>query len=99
MRCTHKYTHVYVESKRELQLHCRVDHVHHHSARLYVFLFLYECAGRSQRLRTDIIQKFKAFAQAQGFPKESILTPPPAGKVEGIQYTVYTHADKDNVGK
>ncbi|CAK6959326.1 prostaglandin D2 synthase a [Scomber scombrus] len=34
--------------------------------------------GRNQRVRTDIIQKFKAFAQSQGFPKEAILTPPPA---------------------
>ncbi|CAG5867342.1 neutrophil gelatinase-associated lipocalin [Menidia menidia] len=34
--------------------------------------------GRSQRVRNDILQKFKAFALSQGFPKESILTPPPA---------------------
>nr|XP_057913673.1 lipocalin-like [Doryrhamphus excisus] len=34
--------------------------------------------GRSQRLRNDIITKFKAFALARGFPREAILTPPPA---------------------
>ncbi|XP_029371919.1 neutrophil gelatinase-associated lipocalin [Echeneis naucrates] len=32
--------------------------------------------GRSQRLRPEIIQKFKAFALSRGFSKESILTPP-----------------------
>ncbi|XP_057675389.1 lipocalin-like [Corythoichthys intestinalis] len=34
--------------------------------------------GRTQRLRADIIQKFKAFASMRGFPREAILTPPPA---------------------
>ncbi|XP_061822031.1 neutrophil gelatinase-associated lipocalin [Nerophis lumbriciformis] len=34
--------------------------------------------GRSQRLRSDLIQKFKAFALSRGFPREAILTPPPA---------------------
>lgn len=34
--------------------------------------------GRSQSLRNNVIQKFKAFALSQGFSKESILTPPPA---------------------
>ncbi|KAM3600051.1 uncharacterized protein V6R79_016514 [Siganus canaliculatus] len=34
--------------------------------------------GRSQNVRLNIIQKFKAFALSQGFPRESILTPPPA---------------------
>ncbi|XP_041826806.1 prostaglandin D2 synthase a [Melanotaenia boesemani] len=34
--------------------------------------------GRSQRVRNDVLQKFKAFALSQGFPKETILTPPPA---------------------
>uniref|UniRef100_A0A3P8SCC4 Prostaglandin D2 synthase a n=1 Tax=Amphiprion percula TaxID=161767 RepID=A0A3P8SCC4_AMPPE len=34
--------------------------------------------GRSQRVRNDVIQKFKAFALSRGFPRESILTPPPA---------------------
>ncbi|KAM9841002.1 neutrophil gelatinase-associated lipocalin [Aulostomus maculatus] len=34
--------------------------------------------GRVPRVRADIIQKFKAFALSQGFPRESILTPPPA---------------------
>ncbi|XP_049908825.1 prostaglandin D2 synthase a [Epinephelus moara] len=34
--------------------------------------------GRSQTVRTDVIQKFKVFALHQGFPRESILTPPPA---------------------
>lgn len=36
--------------------------------------------GRSQTLKNSIIQKFKAFALSQSFPRESILTPPPAGK-------------------
>ncbi|XP_037547820.1 prostaglandin D2 synthase a [Nematolebias whitei] len=34
--------------------------------------------GRSQRLRTDVVQKFKALSLSRGFPRESILTPPPA---------------------
>lgn len=33
--------------------------------------------GRTQRLKPDIIQKFKAFALSRGFSRESILTPPP----------------------
>ncbi|KAM4527998.1 lipocalin-like [Odontesthes bonariensis] len=35
--------------------------------------------GRSQRVRNDILQKFKTFALSRGFPSESIVTPPPAG--------------------
>ncbi|KAF7216954.1 neutrophil gelatinase-associated lipocalin [Nothobranchius furzeri] len=34
--------------------------------------------GRSSRVRAEVIQKFKALALSQGFPRESILTPPPA---------------------
>ncbi|XP_035523386.1 prostaglandin D2 synthase a [Morone saxatilis] len=34
--------------------------------------------GRSLSLRINIINKFKAFALSQGFPRDSILTPPPA---------------------
>uniref|UniRef100_A0A672J370 Prostaglandin D2 synthase a n=2 Tax=Salarias fasciatus TaxID=181472 RepID=A0A672J370_SALFA len=34
--------------------------------------------GRAQRVHNDVIQRFKAFAISRGFPKESILTPPPA---------------------
>ncbi|KAL3041549.1 prostaglandin D2 synthase a [Trematomus bernacchii] len=34
--------------------------------------------GRAQTARVDVLQKFKAFALSQHFPKESILTPPPA---------------------
>ncbi|KAF7669542.1 hypothetical protein LDENG_00155500 [Lucifuga dentata] len=34
--------------------------------------------GRSPRVKPEIIQKFKTFAIARGFPRESILTPPPA---------------------
>ncbi|XP_075935755.1 neutrophil gelatinase-associated lipocalin isoform X1 [Anarhichas minor] len=34
--------------------------------------------GRSQAVRIDVITKFKAFALSQGFPRDSILTPPPA---------------------
>uniref|UniRef100_A0A1A7YD08 Lipocalin/cytosolic fatty-acid binding domain-containing protein n=1 Tax=Iconisemion striatum TaxID=60296 RepID=A0A1A7YD08_9TELE len=34
--------------------------------------------GRSPRVRVEVIQKFKALALSQGFPRESILTPPPA---------------------
>ncbi|XP_029301191.1 neutrophil gelatinase-associated lipocalin isoform X2 [Cottoperca gobio] len=34
--------------------------------------------GRSQTVRIDVIQRFKAFALSQGFSRESILTPPPA---------------------
>ncbi|XP_033502394.1 neutrophil gelatinase-associated lipocalin [Epinephelus lanceolatus] len=34
--------------------------------------------GRTQTVRTDVIQKFKVLAMLQGFPTQSILTPPPA---------------------
>ncbi|XP_041816309.1 prostaglandin D2 synthase a [Chelmon rostratus] len=34
--------------------------------------------GRSQSVRTNVIQRFKAFALSQGFSRDSILTPPPA---------------------
>ncbi|XP_030624329.1 neutrophil gelatinase-associated lipocalin [Chanos chanos] len=34
--------------------------------------------GRTQRLRAELIEKFREFAQSRGFPKESIMTPPPA---------------------
>nr|XP_040054399.1 prostaglandin D2 synthase a [Gasterosteus aculeatus aculeatus] len=34
--------------------------------------------GRSQTVRNDTIMKFKAFAVSRGFPRDSILTPPPA---------------------
>ncbi|XP_034049003.1 prostaglandin D2 synthase a [Thalassophryne amazonica] len=34
--------------------------------------------GRSQKVKPEIIQKYKTFALARGFPVESILTPPPA---------------------
>ncbi|XP_059213712.1 prostaglandin D2 synthase a [Centropristis striata] len=34
--------------------------------------------GRTQTVRIDVINKFKAFALSQGFPREAILTPPPA---------------------
>lgn len=45
--------------------------------------FFHPClfTGRTQKLRSDVIQKFKAFALSQGLSRESILTPPPAGKV------------------
>ncbi|XP_020563404.1 neutrophil gelatinase-associated lipocalin isoform X1 [Oryzias latipes] len=35
-------------------------------------------AGRTPRVRYNILQKFKAFSLSQGLPKESILVPPPA---------------------
>ncbi|XP_070780950.1 neutrophil gelatinase-associated lipocalin [Enoplosus armatus] len=34
--------------------------------------------GRSQTIRSDVTQRFTAFALSRGFPRESILTPPPA---------------------
>nr|XP_046230209.1 prostaglandin D2 synthase a [Scatophagus argus] len=34
--------------------------------------------GRSQSVRINVIQKFKALALSQGFSRDSILTPPPA---------------------
>ncbi|TMS08400.1 Lipocalin [Larimichthys crocea] len=37
--------------------------------------------GRSQTLRINVIQKFKAFALSRGFSREAILTPPPAGSL------------------
>lgn len=37
--------------------------------------------GRTKRLRADLMEKFKAYATARGFSRESILTPPPAGKL------------------
>ncbi|KAF3848942.1 hypothetical protein F7725_015439 [Dissostichus mawsoni] len=41
--------------------------------------FSYFSTRRAQTARVDVLQKFKAFALSQHFPKESILTPPPAG--------------------
>ncbi|XP_075935757.1 neutrophil gelatinase-associated lipocalin isoform X2 [Anarhichas minor] len=40
--------------------------------------FTYFSTRRSQAVRIDVITKFKAFALSQGFPRDSILTPPPA---------------------
>ncbi|XP_026194829.1 prostaglandin D2 synthase a isoform X2 [Anabas testudineus] len=34
--------------------------------------------GRTQRVKNDVIQKFKTFALSRGLSRESILTPPPA---------------------
>ncbi|KAL2076886.1 hypothetical protein ACEWY4_027516 [Coilia grayii] len=34
--------------------------------------------GRTQKLRADVVEKFRSFSLARGFPKESILTPPPS---------------------
>ncbi|XP_072514752.1 neutrophil gelatinase-associated lipocalin [Salminus brasiliensis] len=34
--------------------------------------------GRTQKLRPELIEKFKKYALQQGFPEESIVTPPPA---------------------
>ncbi|XP_031658086.1 neutrophil gelatinase-associated lipocalin [Oncorhynchus kisutch] len=34
--------------------------------------------GRSQKVKPEVIQKFKDFATSHGFPKDAILTPPPA---------------------
>ncbi|XP_019937402.1 neutrophil gelatinase-associated lipocalin [Paralichthys olivaceus] len=34
--------------------------------------------GRSLKMKTDIIQRFKGFALSQGLSRESILIPPPA---------------------
>uniref|UniRef100_A0A8C1AGW3 Prostaglandin D2 synthase a n=1 Tax=Cyprinus carpio carpio TaxID=630221 RepID=A0A8C1AGW3_CYPCA len=36
--------------------------------------------GRTEKLSTDVMEKFRVYATAQGFPKDSILTPPAAGK-------------------
>ncbi|XP_013981062.1 neutrophil gelatinase-associated lipocalin isoform X1 [Salmo salar] len=35
--------------------------------------------GRSQKVKPEVIQKFRDFATSHGFPKDAILTPPPAG--------------------
>ena len=56
-------------------------------------------AGRSSQTVRSVIQKFKAFAVSQGFPTESILTPPPAGKVEETHVSIHMviqHAHTDN---
>ncbi|CAM4730590.1 unnamed protein product [Leuciscus chuanchicus] len=42
--------------------------------------------GRTKRLRADVLEKFRAYATARGFSKESILTPPAAGKTEDCPY-------------
>lgn len=34
--------------------------------------------GRNKSLRADLMEKFRAYATARGFSRESILTPPPA---------------------
>ncbi|XP_018966885.1 prostaglandin-H2 D-isomerase-like [Cyprinus carpio] len=38
--------------------------------------------GRTKKLRADVMEKFRAYATAQGFPKDSILTPPAADFLE-----------------
>ncbi|XP_076025276.1 neutrophil gelatinase-associated lipocalin [Genypterus blacodes] len=48
--------------------------------REYTQIALY---GRTQRVKPDIIQRFKALATSLGFPRESILTPPPAENCPG----------------
>ncbi len=60
-----------------LHLNMRVSE----SQYMCVFVWLNFFAGRSQNVRPSVIQKFKAFAAAQGFSRDSVLTPPPAGKV------------------
>lgn len=37
-------------------------------------------AGRSTAVRPTILDRFRSFAVSQGFPRDSILTPPPAGQ-------------------
>ncbi|XP_075885070.1 neutrophil gelatinase-associated lipocalin [Nelusetta ayraudi] len=34
--------------------------------------------GRSTAVRTSVLDRFRSFALSQGFPRDSILTPPPA---------------------
>ncbi|XP_047425385.1 prostaglandin D2 synthase a [Mugil cephalus] len=34
--------------------------------------------GRTRRLKNDVIQRFTAYALSHGFPRESIVLPPPA---------------------
>ncbi|CAB1318146.1 unnamed protein product [Coregonus sp. 'balchen'] len=41
--------------------------------------FTYFSTRRSQKVKNDVIQKFRDFATSRGFPKDAILTPPPAG--------------------
>lgn len=56
-------------------------------------------AGRTQSVKNNIIQRFKAFALSQGFPRESILTPPLAGKsrrVHGACVHTHTHVGHIN---
>ncbi|XP_062333555.1 prostaglandin D2 synthase a [Osmerus eperlanus] len=48
---------------------------HKKMEREYTQVALY---GRSQRVKPEVIQKFKDFSLSRGFPQEAILTPPPA---------------------
>lgn len=72
-------TRVYIISK-----HVRKQR--RHSLRVCLFSF----PGRSQTVRNDTIMKFKAFAVSRGFPRDSILTPPPAGTVCGAHGSAHT---------
>ncbi|XP_053501921.1 prostaglandin D2 synthase a isoform X2 [Ictalurus furcatus] len=41
-------------------------------------VFTYFSTRRSQKLRPEVIEKFKKYATQHGFPEESIVIPPPA---------------------
>lgn len=49
-------------------------------------------AGRSQKVKPEVIQKFNDFATSHGFPKDAILTPPPAGS----SLSMDTHTDTNS---
>uniref|UniRef100_A0A4W5MME8 Prostaglandin D2 synthase a n=1 Tax=Hucho hucho TaxID=62062 RepID=A0A4W5MME8_9TELE len=47
--------------------------------------------GRSQKVKTEVIQKFRDFATSHGFPKDAILTPPSAGSSLSMDTHTHTH--------
>ncbi len=81
--------HVYFYITRK-HVSCRASTVLHCSVCVCVSLYVF--AGRSLSVKNNVIQKFKALALSQGFPRESILTPPPAGKGGGSRIYIYTYS-------
>lgn len=71
-----EYTQVALYGETQTSTHSNISTFHQYCSSLSLYLF----AGRAQRVRNDVIQKFKAFALSQGLSRESILTPPPAGR-------------------
>lgn len=66
--------------RRKSSCHTRIVGIKFKDVILQVCVCVCVPAGRSTTVGSNIINKFRAFALSQGFPRDSILTPPPAGE-------------------